>query len=356
MIADYDPLTDGSRAPKGNALVTSRDVARLAGVSQATVSRALSSSSKINPATRARVLAASQELDYVPHAGAQTLRTRRTGIVGVVVADLTNPFYVQVLDELTRVLGHEGYRVVMWNAGGGSHADALLAIGENAVDGVIFTTATASSPELREAVDRNRPLVLINRDIEGVECDRAVGNNATGGRAVAEFLHQRGRTNVALISGPSDATTSRDRTDGFLRRMSELGHEVPEHLRFDGRFSQDLAAQITRRILNRTIPPDAIFCVNDNMAFGALNTLRELHLSPHDVYVIGYDDVDMAAWASFDLTTVRQPSREMAAAGVRLLVDRMNNPGRIPQTLRYDPTLIERGSTSDRATRVRTRR
>lgn len=327
-------------------MVTSHDVARLAGVSQATVSRALSSSSKIHPATKARVLAAMQELNYVPHAGAQTLRTRRTGVVGVVVADLTNPFYSQMLDELTRVLSRAGYRAVVWNAGGGSHADALQAIGENAVDGVIFTTATASSPELQQAIGRNRPLVLINRDVEGVACDRVIGDNAAGGAAVADFLHDRGRTDVAIISGPSEATTSRDRTAGFLSRMNELGHHIPEHLRFEAGFSHDLAAQITRRVMTRAARPNGIFCVNDNMAFGALDTLRELGLNANDCYVVGYDDVDMAAWASFSLTTVRQPSREMAAAGVRLLIERMIDPARDPQTLRYDPVLIERGSTA----------
>lgn len=327
-------------------MVTSHDVARLAGVSQATVSRALSSSSKIAPSTKARVLAAMQELNYVPNAGAQTLRTRRTGVVGVVVADLINPFYPQVLDELTRELDREGYRVVVWNAGSGSHADALLAISENSVDGVIFTTATASSPELGEAVQRNRPLVLINRDVEGVECDRVIGDNTAGGAAVAEFLHRNGRTNVALISGTLEATTARDRSEGFLTRMRELGHEVPEHLRFNAEFSHDIAAQVTRRLMSRTTPPEAIFCVNDNMAFGALDTLRELELTAEDVYVVGYDDVDMASWASFDLTTVRQPSREMATAGVRLLIERMTNPHHAPQSLRFHPTLIERGSTA----------
>ncbi|GAA1699979.1 LacI family DNA-binding transcriptional regulator [Microcella alkalica] len=327
-------------------MVTSHDVARLAGVSQATVSRALTSSSKIRPATKARVLAAMQELNYVPHAGAQTLRTRRSGVVGVVVSDLANPFYAQMLDELTRVLSLAGYRAVVWNAGGGSHADALQAIGENAVDGVIFTTATASSPELLEAVDRNRPLVLINRDVEGVACDRVIGDNAAGGRAVADFLCERGRTEIALISGPAEATTSRDRTESFLARMRERGHDVPEHFRFDGAFSHDAAAQITRRVMTREVRPDGIFCANDNMAFGALDTLREFDLHADDCYVIGYDDVDMASWASFSLTTVRQPIREMAATGGRLLIERINDPERPPQTVTYAPVMIERGSTA----------
>ena len=329
-------------------MVTSHDVARLAGVSQATVSRALSSSqtAKISQKTRARVLAAVDELGYVPNAGAQALKTRRTNTVGVVVAELNNPFYSEVLDELTRVFSGEGLRVILWNAGSGSHEDALSAIGESAVDGVVFTAATASSPELALAVERQRPVVLINREVEGIDCDKVISDNWRGAASVAEFLVSRGRTNAALIAGSLDATTSKDRVAGFLQTMDTLGHTVPEHLRFTGAFSHDLAAQLTRRILRRGSPPDAIFCVNDNMAFGALDTLRELGLTSKECWVIGYDDVEMASWPSFDLTTVRQPSRAMAVAGARLLLTRIADPGVEPRTMRFPSMLIERGSTA----------
>ena len=105
-------------------MVTSRDVARLAGVSQATVSRALSGSPLISAATKARVRAAMDQLNYVPHAGAQAMKTRRTNTIGVVVAELTNPFFAEVLDELTTQFAAAGFRVVVWNIGGGSHDDA----------------------------------------------------------------------------------------------------------------------------------------------------------------------------------------------------------------------------------------
>ena len=158
-------------------MVTSRDVAELAGVSQATVSRVMSSSPKLSPATRARVQAAMETLGYVPHAGAQAMKTRRTNTIGVVVADLTNPFYPEVLDQLSRELDAAGFRVVIWNAGGGSHHDALKAIREHAVDGVIFTTATEDSLELQAAIEKNSPIVLINRVVEGLECDQVTSSN-----------------------------------------------------------------------------------------------------------------------------------------------------------------------------------
>ncbi|MGX9901418.1 LacI family DNA-binding transcriptional regulator [Arthrobacter sp. SA17] len=217
-------------------MVTSKDVAKLAGVSQATVSRVMSSSSQISSSTVERVRAAMETLGYVPHVGAQAMKTRRTNIIGVVVADLTNPFYSEVLDELTRELDAAGFRVVIWNAGGGSHHDALKAISEHAVDGVIFTTATEDSVELQAAIEKKSPIVLINRVVEGLDCDQVTSSNIEGGAAVADYLLANGKTRVAFIGGIENASTSRERGQGFLGRMAEGGRAVPEHLRFRGDF------------------------------------------------------------------------------------------------------------------------
>lgn len=326
-------------------MVTSRDVAELAGVSQATVSRVMSSSDKLSPATKARVQAAMETLGYVPHAGAQAMKTRRTNTIGVVVADLTNPFYAEVLDELTRELDAAGFRIVIWNAGGGSHNDALKAISEHAVDGVIFTTATEDSLELQAAVQRNSPIVLINRVVESLDCDQVASNNNDGGVAVADYLLANGKTRVAFIGGSEKASTSRERGRGFLSRMAERGHALPEHLRFHGGFSHDTSVQLMNRLLSRADRPQAVFCANDHMAFGALDALRANQIQPRDCWVIGYDDVEMAAWDSFSLTTVRQPSREMARVGARLLIERIHSPKLAPRRVNFPCDLIARGST-----------
>lgn len=328
-------------------MVTSRDVARMAGVSQATVSRSMSHSSNVAPATRERVLAAMDSLGYVPHAGATAMRTRRTNTIGVVVADLANPFYPEVLDELTRNIAGAGFRVVIWNTGGGSQDDALTAIRERAIDGVAFTTATEESAELRAAVERNSPIVLINRSVSGVDCDQVTSSNRIGGAAVADYLVGSGKMNVAFIGGATNASTSRERSEGFLGRMVELGHPVPEELRFNGEYSYRLSAQITDGLLDRISRPEAIFCANDYMAFGALDSLRANGRSaPTDCWVIGYDDVDMAAWSSFDLTTIRQPSREMARTGAKLLLARIESPDRPTEHVEFPCHLIVRGSTA----------
>lgn len=327
-------------------MVTSRDVAELAGVSQATVSRLMSSSDKLSPATKAKVQAAMDALGYVPHAGAQAMKTRRTNTVGVVVADLVNPFYTELLDELSRELDQMGVRVVIWNAGGGSHQDALKAIREHAVDGVIFTTATQDSVELQAAIEKSSPIVLINRVVDGLDCDQVTGDNLSGAASVADYLVANGRLRAAFIGGTDKASTSRDRGRGFLSRMEELGHAVPEHLRFHGEYSHDLSAQITSRLLSRADHPQAIFCANDYMAFGALDALHAAGpASTKDCWVIGFDDVEMAAWSSFSLTTIRQPSRQMARVGAQLLLERIKSPQLTTRRVTLPCDLIVRQST-----------
>ena len=327
-------------------MVTSRDVARLAGVSQATVSRALAGSSKVSPDTQERIQTAMTALNYVPHAGAQAMKTRRTHVLGLVVAEITNPFYAELLDELTQQLHAAGYRLVIWNAGATGHSDALTAIAERAVDGVIFTTATDDSPELHAALLQGSPLVLINRVVDNLDCDQVTSDNYSGGAAVADYLVNNGRVHAAFIGGSENASTSRQRGAGFLDRMAELGHPVAEQLRCHGNFSHDSTVQIMTSLLALPRPPEAVFCANDFMAFGALDAVRAgERAGAHPAWVIGYDDVEMAAWESLSLTTVRQPSREMARAGARMLLQRLDDPTRETQRVVFPSELIVRNST-----------
>lgn len=327
-------------------MVTSRDVARLVGVSQATVSRAMSSSPKVSAATTARVKAAMETLQYVPHAGAQAMKTRRTKTLGVVVADMTNPFYSEQLDELTKVLDAAGYRVVLWNADGAGHHDALIAIRERAVDGVFFTSATDDSAELQAALEKNSPIILVNRVIDGLECDQVTSDNHAGGAIVADYLIDHNKTRVAFIGGIENASTSRKRGEGFMSRMTERGHPLPDTLHSHGAFSHEQSFQIMSELIASPHPPQAVFCANDYMAFGAIDAVRSSGLSvPRDFWVIGYDDVDMASWSSFDLTTVRQPSREMARVGAKMLLNRIESPELAVQHVVFPCELMVRGST-----------
>ena len=326
---------------------TSRDVARRAGVSQSTVSRALSGHASVDDGLRERVLAAAGELGYRPNEAARAMRTSRSGNVGVVTARLANPLYPELLQVLSRELSGAGMRMVVWDtddADGGAAVDAARSGG---VDGVIFTTATGGSTRLYRAVTERVPVALVNRTVAGWPCDQVESDNRGGGAAVAAYFATGGRRWIGLIAGPPDASTIRGREDGFREGLSAAGLDLDRGrcTRVDG-FSYRSGFEAAARLLELAAPPDAVFCVNDVLALGARDAARSLGVPvPEALWLVGYDDIEMASWAAFDLTTVRQPLAEMAAHAVRLLLRRIGGTAAPHEHLVLPNPLVIRGST-----------
>ena len=191
-------------------------------------------------------------------------------------------------------------------------------------------------------------MVLVNRRVEGIECDRVTTDNVRGGRLVAEYFAAHGHERVAVISGLREASTAVEREAGFREGAEALGIEPTDALSQPGYYSQERGHKAMTRLMSLPEPPTAVFCVNDLMAFGAINAARSLGLGvPEDVWVAGFDDIKMASWEVFDLTTVFQPVEEMAREAVRLMLDRLEDPDRPPEHLRLDRArLVVRGSTA----------
>ncbi|MDV7090898.1 LacI family transcriptional regulator [Rhodococcus sp. IEGM 248] len=328
-------------------MATSRDVARIAGVSQATVSRALSNG-KVSAATRKKIMEAAASVGYVPNLGARAMKTGRVETIGVVVADLTNPFYPEILGALTEYLDKAGQKVTLWNSDGPGNDAALEAINAGSIDGIIFTTVTEASAPLRAALAKRSPVVLINRVVETLQCDQVASDNATGGSAIADYLLANGHTEIALIGGPPAASTARDRTRGFTQRLLESGAPLRADRIVEGTsFSHDYGYTATKTLLESPDRPTAIFCSNDLIAFGALDAARAVKVAvPEDLWIVGYDDIAMGAWPAFDLTTMHQPTRTMAEAGAEALLERIENPDAPYKTLTFRSHLVPRGSTA----------
>lgn len=325
-------------------MTTSRDVARVAGVSQATVSRALSGGS-VSAATREKILQAAKTVGYVPNLGARAMKTGRVDTVGVVVADLTNPFYPEILNALTEYLDAAGKKVTLWNSDGPGNDAALEAINAGSIDGVIFTTVIEASAPLRAALGKHSPVVLINRTVDALACDQVSSDNEAGGRTVAEYFVENGHRRIAFIGGPSVASTARDRRRGFANGLSAADLPLLPDLTLEGPFSHDFGYTATTRLLHSDDPPTAIFCSNDLLAFGALDAARAQGVSvPESIWIVGYDDIAMSSWPAFDLTTVHQPSRVMARAGAQALLDRIDDPTAPYKTLTFRSHLVLRGT------------
>jgi LacI family transcriptional regulator len=327
--------------------VTSHEVARRAGVSQTTVSRVLNGSKRVASATRARVEAVAAELGYQPNAAARAMRSRRTGIVGVVVGRITNPFYPQLLDVLGRMLEERGHRLILWDA---SHGDgekaALDALEQRLVDGLLFTTVISPAPAVEAAIAAGAPIVLLNRTLDGVDADVVDADGVTGAHSVARYLAAHGRRRVALIGGLAGTSTAREREKGFVNGCADHGLALPPSRRFPGDFSHESGAAALDRLVATDDVPDAIFCVNDLSAMGVLDAARRHGIDvPDDLWVIGFDDIEMSSWPAYDLTTVHQPTHVMAHDALTLLERRLADPAAEREHLRLDAELIVRGST-----------
>jgi LacI family transcriptional regulator len=322
--------------------VTSHDVAREAGVSQPTVSRALRGDLRLSEETRQRVRAVAEALQYVPSQRGRSLATRSSGQVGIVVTDLGNPFYLQVLDELHRALRAGGLRMLVLtpDPDGTLPLERLV---DGALDGAILTTTLLDSPLPRALSQRGFPYVLLNREVDGLHGDACVVDNHGGGRLAARELLNLGHTRMAAIFGPAATSTGRDREAGFRAGLADAGVELPpERWR---RVAFDWIAGHAAALELLEAEPTALFCANDVLALGAFNALHGRGTRiPQDVSLIGFDDVQLAGWEVFELTTVSQDIPRMVATATDLLLSRLASLDEPPTPRRVviEPTLVRR--------------
>lgn len=322
------PEVDGADVARATARVTSRDVARLAGVSQPTVSRALRNHPLVPEATRARVREAARALGYVPNQLGRSLSTQATQRVAM-VADLDNPLYPTLLGPVHDELAEAGYRTLLF-AERGDEIEDYESLLDRSVDGVILSTARLRSSMPLELDRRGVPFVFLNRVNDLVDHDTAAADDAGGAALVAGLLADLGHRSIGALFGPETTSTSRDRERGFRARLAESGIAVPDRWVARTDYTQASGGQAFDWVMAGEDRPTAVFCINDHVAVGALNAALDLGLRvPQDVTVVGFDDLAIAAWPVFALTTVHNPLPETARRAARLLVERLaGGPGR----------------------------
>ena len=327
--------------------VTSKDIARRLNISQSTVSRALRGDPRVSAETTARILEAARQMDYTPNLAARSLITRKSGTIGLIVSDITNPFYPELLGVLHNEFALAGYRTVLFDERTDAPLDQHVAALVNgaAVDGLVYVSATLGMPLPGSGTGRI-PVVLVNRYLDGDAVDTVVSDNRAGGHAVAEAMLDLGHHRVALISGPENATTSRDRERGFREGLETTGVTLDEALRRVGQFSHHSGYQWGLDLLTSRPRPTAIFAVNDLIAFGALDAARRIGIRvPDDLSVVGFDDIEMAGWEAFNLTTVKQPLAKIGREAVALLLDRIATAGEAAPRRRTFPVDLVRRRT-----------
>lgn len=330
-------------APQRRKAVNSEDVAERAGVSRSTVSRVFTPGARVAEATRQKVMRAAREVGYrhdpVPREGLDG------PVVGLALGALDNPFYQTVLAEFLPLLQRRGLQVICHAAEDLESAEEsiqiLLARGAEAI---IAASLGTNSTAIAACSERGVPLILFNREVEAPEVSSVQTDNVDGGRQIADFLVRGGHERLAFVNGLEGSSTNRDRLRGFAGRLAELG--APPPMQEYGEFTYESGREAAKRLMFSAEPPDAIFCANDIMAFGVLDCLRgDLGKRvPEDVSVVGFDDVPMAAWPAFNLTTVRQRRRTMVSATMERLEAHLKGGVGAAQRLVVEGRLIVRGS------------
>lgn len=335
------PHTDNGR----RAAISSKEVARLAGVSQAAVSRVFTPGASVSEEMRRKVMAAARQLGYRPNAIGRILSQQASRIIGLVMIRFWNPFYTRLIEEFTSDLQARGYWVLLLNVADDAEMEqAVPAALQYQIDGLIITSATLSSSLAEECARVGTPVVLFNRyglnsQVNAVCCD-----NLAGGRMAADALASAGCCRPAYIGGEPGSSTNRDREQGFTDRIAERGLSV--YARESGDYSYESGHAAAHRLLASQPQPDAIFCANDLMAMAAVDVARSDYglRVPEDLSVIGFDDIDMASWPKYSLTTIRQPVDRMVEATIEVLLQAIHQP-QTERVVRFlSPSVVVRDS------------
>lgn len=308
--------------------MNSRDVAREAGVSQATVSRVINNNPGVSPSMRERVLKAMQQLGYSPNASARALTTGRTNLLGLMVSNITNPFYPEVVQAVAAAALRHGYNLVLCNAAEEPRLQAryLQLLMEQRVAGIILSSLLSSSRAFVEPlVAMKQPIVLINRVMDGLSVDSVVIDNVAGGGLATEHLVELGHREIAYVGGRPDTSTNRDRFRGYRSALKKHGIELNRRLVTMGDYSRSSGYQAMRSLLKGGRPPTAAVCADDTLAFGCLDALFDGGLgSPDDLAIIGFDDSPLSSMRQIGLSSIRAPMEEMGEVAVSLLLDRIS--------------------------------
>jgi len=328
--------------------VTLLEVAHDAGVSRATASLVLRGSDLVADETRARVLASMRKLGYVYHRGAASLRTQRSQTVGLIVPDVTNPFFAEMTVGIEERLDAAQHVVLLGNTAETlSKQERLLAMmQEYRADGVLLAPATGTSGATIVRLRQWRlPFVLFTRYVEGVDADYVGADNVRGAELATEHLIALGHQRIAFVGGPDNSSARRDRLQGYRNALVRHGLPIDPTLQLTSPTTREGGHQCIRTLVDRAEPPTAVLCYNDIVAFGVMLGLQASgHTPGRDVAVVGFDDIAEAALWRPALTTVAISPRQIGEEAARLLLERIAAPNAAARQVILRPKLIVRES------------
>jgi LacI family transcriptional regulator len=329
-------------------MTTIRDVAKRAGVAPITVSRVLNRSGYFTPEIQARVEAAAAELHYVPNLLARSLRSNRTHTLALVLSDVTNPFWTTVARGVEDAASQQGFTVFLCNTDEreDKQAEYLKVLLRKRVDGVLLVPARSSPEPVQMIQKQGVQVVVMDRLVPGAQVDVVRGASRQGAYELTQYLLQLGHRRIAILTGPEDVSTARERVQGYQQALAEFQAPADETLLSYGEYTTESGYTRTERLLDHPQPPSALFAGNNFIAIGALKALRDWGVNaPQDLSVVSFDDIPVSMVVEPFLTVAAQPAYDMGKCATELLLRRIAAPNGSPYREIMLPTeLIIRGS------------
>jgi len=328
--------------------ITIKDIAKLASCSTATVSRVMNNHPSVSEKTRSKIKQIIENYSYRPSNIARSLIRKKTGTIGLVFADITNPFYAEIAKGIEDEARKCNYSVIFCatNDSQEIQREYIHLLRENRVDGMIFASIRLYDPDVVKLVIEGIPLVLVNRRLEGLRPDSVALDNVKGAYLAVKHLIKHGHKKIAVIRGVSDFSTDVDRFEGYKNALIEHGLNIEDAFVKRGDFKRGGGYSASKEILKMRNRPTAIFATSDDMALGAWEAILESRLRiPQDIALVGFDDINFASFKGVELTTVSQRKDEMGIKAVRLLMERIMHKGeKVSRQILLQPKLIIRKS------------
>ena len=342
------PPGPANRSQDAPAAPTIRQVAAMAGVSTATVSRVLAQSGRVSPDLEARVRAAATSLNYHPNRAARTLRARHGSTVGVLIPDIQNLFFTAIVRGIDDEIQRHGYTVLLANSDGSLERERVYfdTFRAEGVAGLLVVPSQHDERIYREFLRTGVPLVVLDRTVHLPNVDLVSVTNAEGSAEAVTYLAGLGHRRIAMIAGLEVHNVGAERRRGYIMGLESAGLPVDPALIRDGGFEREAARRATHDLLALPDPPTAIFSANNTMSLGVLQAIHESgRRAPEDVSIVGFDDMPWQVATQPPLTCISQPTYDIGATAARLLIARIGDPGRPVRRVVLETALIVRGSS-----------
>ncbi|HZG74841.1 MAG TPA: LacI family DNA-binding transcriptional regulator [Paenibacillus sp.] len=310
--------------------LTVKDVAREAGVSTATVSRVLNRTGYVSESVREQVLGVVERLKYRPNSIARSLKQEKSNTIGIVVPDMTNPYFMTIARHIQRRCMNEGYHLLFMDSeeDASKERDALDLLTEKRVEGIVLAGTEQNRDKLESIRSGGTALVLIDRRIEGVDADVVCEDNANVAFRATAALLGRGHRRVGVIAGPERIVTARERYEGVAAAFRERGLPIDPSLVYAGDYTRESGRNAAAALLKKTPPPTAVFSSNNEMTYGFYLGLRDAGIDAASVEVVSFGDLEFSPLFRQKLTVIRQNPEWIGETAGETVLARLREPGR----------------------------